>query len=81
MAKKSYTAKKDILHDGERYAEGDRIELDEKTEAPPLMAVGAIAPEDAETTEFPPLMAAEAIDPGEADKAPAGAKKAAAKKA
>ncbi len=44
MAKKSYIAKKAILHNGEPYAEGESIELDEKTEAPQLMAVDAIEP-------------------------------------
>lgn len=51
MTKKSYIAKKAILHDGEPYAEGESIDLDEKTEAPQLIAVGAIEP------------AAEAIEP------------------
>lgn len=47
MAKKSYIAKKAIQHNGELYAEDDPIELDEKTEAPQLLAVGAVelAPE------------------------------------
>ena len=44
MAKKPYIAKKTILHDGEPFAEGDSIELDEKTEAPQLLAVDAIEP-------------------------------------
>ena len=47
MAKKSYIAKKAIQHNGDLYAEGESIDLDEKTEAPQLIAVGAIelAPE------------------------------------
>ena len=44
LAKKSYIAKKAIQHDGELYAEGDPIELDDKTEAPALLAVEAIEP-------------------------------------
>ena len=42
MAKKTYTAKTAINHDQVDYAEGDSIELDDKTEAPALIAVGAI---------------------------------------
>lgn len=42
MAKKTYTAKTQIQHNGEDFAEGDSIELDDKTEAPQLLAVGAI---------------------------------------
>ncbi len=42
MATKPYIAKKQIQHDGELYAEGDPIELDDKTEAPPLIAVEAV---------------------------------------
>lgn len=44
MAKKTYTAKTPIQHDNKDYAEGDPIELDDKTEAPQLLAVGAIEP-------------------------------------
>lgn len=42
MAKKTYTAKTVIHHNQVEYAEGDEIELDDKTEAPELLAVGAI---------------------------------------
>ncbi len=47
MAKKSYIAKKTIQHDGEIFDVDAPIELDEKTEAPQLLAVGAVelAPE------------------------------------
>lgn len=44
MAKKTYVAKTPINYSGEPFAEGDPIELDDKTEAPALLAVGAIAP-------------------------------------
>ena len=44
MAKKSYIAKKVIQHNGELYAEGDPIDLDDKTEAPQLLAVEAVEP-------------------------------------
>lgn len=42
MAQKTYTALTPITHDGELYAAGDPIELDDKTQAPQLLAVGAI---------------------------------------
>lgn len=42
MAQKTYTALTTITHDGERYGVGDPIELDDKTQAPQLLAVGAI---------------------------------------
>lgn len=42
MAKKSYVAKTPIQYNGNDYAEGDPIELDDKTEAPQLLAVNAI---------------------------------------
>lgn len=42
MAKKTYTALTTINHDGELYAVGDPIELDDKKQAPQLLAVGAI---------------------------------------
>lgn len=42
MAKKNYTAKTPIQHNGTDFAEGDQIELDDKTEAPQLLAVSAI---------------------------------------
>lgn len=47
MAKKTYLAKTPIEHDGEDFAIGDPIELDDKTQAPQLLAVEAIelAPE------------------------------------
>ena len=44
MAKKTYTAKTPINHNGEDYAVGDPLELDDKTEAPQLLAVQAIEP-------------------------------------
>lgn len=42
MAKKTYTVKTPIDYSGELFAEGDPIELDDKTAAPQLLAVGAI---------------------------------------
>ncbi|HRF12578.1 MAG TPA: hypothetical protein PLR37_10660 [Candidatus Accumulibacter phosphatis] len=42
MAKKTYTALTTINHDGEPYAAGDPIELDDKTQAPQLLSIGAI---------------------------------------
>jgi hypothetical protein len=42
MAKKTYAAKTQIEHDKVTYMEGEPIELDDKTEAPALLAVGAI---------------------------------------
>lgn len=42
MAKKTYIANTPIQHDGEDYAEGDKIELDDKSEAPALLAVAAV---------------------------------------
>lgn len=42
MAKKTYQALTTINHDGELYAAGDPIELDDKKQAPQLLAVGAI---------------------------------------
>lgn len=44
MTKKAYTAKTPINHDGEDYAVGDSLELDDKTEAPQLIGVDAIEP-------------------------------------
>lgn len=41
MAKKSYAAKVAITHDGEPYAAGDEIALEDK-HAKPLIDVGAI---------------------------------------
>ncbi len=54
MAKKTYQAMTTINHDGELYAVGDPIELDDRTQAPQLLAVGAItdpAPKAARTKE------------------------------
>lgn len=42
MAKKTYVAKTAINHNQEDFAVGDPIELDDKTEAPALLAVEAI---------------------------------------
>ena len=42
MAMKAYVAKTAIRLDGKSFAEGDPIELDEKTEAPQLIAVDAV---------------------------------------
>lgn len=42
MAKKSYTVKTPVNHSNEDFAVGDLIELDDKTDAPPLLAVDAI---------------------------------------
>lgn len=42
MTKKTYTAKTPIQHNGKDVAEGDPIQLDDKTEAPPLLAVDAV---------------------------------------
>lgn len=50
MAKKSYIAKTPIDYNGVLYAEGDPIELDDKTEAPALLAVQAIAPASAKAS-------------------------------
>lgn len=44
MTKKAYTAKTAINHDQKPYEPGDPIELDDKTEAPALLAVDAIEP-------------------------------------
>lgn len=44
MAKKSYTVKTPVNHNNEDFAAGDSIELDDKTEAPALLAVAAIEP-------------------------------------
>lgn len=50
MTKKTYTAKTPINHNGEDYAVGDPLELDDKTEAPQLLAVEAIEPAPAKKT-------------------------------
>lgn len=42
MARKTYTTKTPVQHDGKNFVEGDPIELDDKTEAPQLLAVDAI---------------------------------------
>ncbi len=42
MVKKVYVAKTPIEHDGKPCAEGDPIELDDKIDAPALLAVNAI---------------------------------------
>lgn len=42
MAKKTYVAKTVIKHNDVDYVDGDPIELDDKTEAPQLLAVNAI---------------------------------------
>lgn len=42
MAKKTYLAKTAITHNDTNYVEGDTIELDDKTEAPQLLAVNAV---------------------------------------
>ena len=42
MTLKTYTAKTAINHNKVDYAEGDPIELDDKIDAPALIAVGAI---------------------------------------
>jgi hypothetical protein len=49
MAKKTYIAKTAIEHNKEAYTEGEELSLDDKTEAPALLAVKAIeeAPEKA----------------------------------
>ncbi len=44
MAKKQYTAKTPIQYNGDDYAVGDPIELDDKIEAPQLLLVDAIEP-------------------------------------
>lgn len=47
MAKKTYTAKTPIEHNGVPYEPGDPLELDDKTEAPALLAVDGIEIESA----------------------------------
>jgi hypothetical protein len=42
MTIKTYTAKTPIKHNGEDIAVGDTVDLDDKTEAPQLIAVDAI---------------------------------------
>lgn len=49
MAKKKYVAKTPITYNNEDYAVGDPIELDDKTEAPQLLQVEAIAPASEKT--------------------------------
>ncbi len=44
MATKSYIAKTPITYNGEDYAEGEQIDLDDKVDAPQLLAVDAIEP-------------------------------------
>lgn len=44
MAKKTYTALTTITHDGETFVVGEAIELDDKKQAPQLLAVGAVEP-------------------------------------
>ncbi len=50
MAKKQYIAKTPIQHNGDDFAEGDPIELDDKTEAPALLAVNAVEPDSTKKT-------------------------------
>lgn len=49
--KKTYTCLTTIDHDQQRFAVGDPIELDDKKQAPPLLAVGAIEPPPAAKAE------------------------------
>lgn len=42
MAKKTYVAKTPINHNQQDYAVGAPIELDDKTESPALLDVGAV---------------------------------------
>lgn len=53
MAKKTYTALTAIHHDGEEYAAGDPVDMDDKRDAPALLAVGAIEPAAAKAGEKP----------------------------
>lgn len=47
MATKPYLAKTPIEYNGKPFAEGETLELDDKTEAPQLIAVGAVEPVEA----------------------------------
>lgn len=54
MAKATYKALTAIDFDGERYEPGDPIDLDDKKQAPDLLAVGAIEPGETKPTKQQP---------------------------
>lgn len=84
MSAKTYAALGAVLHDGERFAPGAPIELEE-AQAAPLLAAGAIgpAPEEATAADEPPASkpGGKEPEPAEPAKPAAGGKTGKAAKA
>lgn len=68
MSAKTYAALGAVLHDGERFAPGAPIELEE-AQAAPLLAAGAIAPAPEEAKETEPAEPAKPAAGGKTGKA------------